>query len=371
MRILFDFVLILSFLTGPCQAWTNQSPRPCSHPSQSRRNAQNDDTINDGIASRRRAVQQILSSSFLLTILPSQLTNAAVVQAVGSGESSCRKAGNCLEVGEWDGAVGWNWGGKDRCDPSDPLCGTDGKLRDEPLRGQPVPTSLVSDITHVAAIQIEIGRGEVGVLRLGLYGKDAPASVQQLLDFLSAQGFSVSNNSNNGVGTVTAPVSLRRGGVVDSIVPGVTISFGVPSQSVAYARARNLARIDNFVPQNRADPTVVAADAETIRPHNVAGLVSVPRKGLGYGGTGFEQVDEAYESTFLITAGPVPSLDKSRRVIGQVLDASSMAFLERLATLPTKRGIRGVIPGQTSGPPLLKAVVRETEISLVGPKPVQ
>ncbi len=97
--------------------------------------------------------------------------------------------------------------------------------------------------------------------------------------------------------------------------------------------------------------------------------MSVPRKGLGHGGTGFEQVDEAYESTFLITAGPVPSLDKNRRVIGQVLDASSMAFLERLATLPTKRGIRGVIPGQTSGPPLLKVVVRDTEISRVGPKP--
>jgi cyclophilin family peptidyl-prolyl cis-trans isomerase len=319
------------------------------------------------IASRRQAVQQIITASVVSVLVPSQLANAAVVQAVGSGESTCRKAGNCLEVGEWDGAVGWNWGGKNRCDPSDPLCGTDGKLRDEPLRGQPVPTPA-SDITYVAALQIEIGRGEVGILRLGLYGDDAPASVQQFLEFLSSEGFSVPS-INDPIGSVTAPVSLKRGGVIDSIVPGITVSFGVPSQSVAYGRSRNLSRIDNFVPQNRADSTVVANDAETIRPHNVAGLVSVPRKGLGHGGTGFEQVDEAYESTFLITAGPVPSLDRNRRVIGQVLDASSMAFLERLATLPTKRGIRGVIPGQTSGPPLLKVVVRDTEISRVGPKP--
>lgn len=46
-----------------------------------------------------------------------------------------------------------------------------------------------------------------------------------------------------------------------------------------------------------------------------------------------------------------------RKVIGQLLDAESMAFLARLATLPTKKGIKGVIPGQNSGPPLLKIAV--------------
>ncbi len=174
------------------------------------------------ITSRRQIMQQLITSSVVSVLVPSQWANAAVVQAVGSGESTCRKAGNCLEVGEWDGAVGWNWGGKDRCDPSDPLCGTDGKLRDEPLRGQPVPTPA-SDITHVAALQIEIGRGEVGILRLGLYGNDAPASVQQFLGFLSGEGFSVPSN-NDPIGSVTAPVSLKRGGVIDSIVPGITVS---------------------------------------------------------------------------------------------------------------------------------------------------
>lgn len=87
---------------------------------------------------------------------------------------------------------------------------------------------------------------------------------------------------------------------------------------------------------------------------------------MGYGGTGFESDDECYESAFLITAKAVPDLDRQNRVvIGQILDAESMAFLERLANVPTKRGIRGVIPGQTSGPPLPKVTVRQIQVSKV------
>jgi hypothetical protein len=36
-----------------------------------------------------------------------------------------------------------------------------------------------------------------------------------------------------------------------------------------------------------------------------------------------------------------------------------------LANLPTQRGIRGVIPGQTSGPPLPKVTVRQVQVSTV------
>jgi hypothetical protein len=52
---------------------------------------------------------------------------------------------------------------------------------------------------------------------------------------------------------------------------------------------------------------------------------------------------------------------EGRRVIGQVLDASSMANLSRLATLAVKKGFKGVIPGQNSGPPLLN--VKITNVS--------
>ena len=271
-----------------------------------------------------------------------------------------------FQKGELDGAVGWSWGGKDRCDPSDPLCGPDGKMRDK-LVGKPVPDPGDLDITLVAAIQIEIGRGEVGLLRLGFYGKEAPGSVDELLRFLTEPGLETKPQNANSMGTLSVPVSLQRGGVVSSITPGLAVDFGVPSQLYAYARSRGVAKVDGFVPQDRPDPTFVAEDQPGLS-HSVAGLVSVPRKGLGYGGTGFEDADGAFEETFLITAGSATSLDKTRRVVGQVLDASSMAFLERLATLATKRGIRGVIPGQTSGPPLLKVAVRAVEVSTVAPR---
>lgn len=40
----------------------------------------------------------------------------AAERAVGEAEKKCREQGNCLENFDIDGAVGWNWGGKDRCD---------------------------------------------------------------------------------------------------------------------------------------------------------------------------------------------------------------------------------------------------------------
>jgi hypothetical protein len=39
-----------------------------------------------------------------------------------------------------------------------------------------------------------------------------------------------------------------------------------------------------------------------------------------------------------------------------------MAFLARLALLPTNKGIKGIIPGQDGGPPLIKVVVNDVEV---------
>jgi hypothetical protein len=52
-----------------------------------------------------------------------------------------------------------------------------------------------------------------------------------------------------------------------------------------------------------------------------------------------------------------------RKVVGQVLDEESMAFVARLASLPTKKGIKGIIPGQNSGPPLLKTIVKDVQVT--------
>jgi hypothetical protein len=291
---------------------------------------------------------------------------AAVQRAVGSGEARCLQDNNCLETGEWDGAVGWSWGGKDRCDPADPNCGGDGRLRSGPIVGRPIPAET-SSITHVAVIQLDIGRDETGVVRLGLYGDECPVSVQEAVDFLST-GLSTRANRQSSIGAVTKPVSLSTGGVVSNIVPGQTIGLGVPSQTIAYGRSRGLSKTAGFIPQSRPDAALTGSD-RIVRGHDVAGLVSVPKRGIGYGGSGFEGDDEAYENALVITADSVPSLDSTNRVIGQVIDSESMAFLERLATLPTKRGIKGVIPGQTSGPPLLKVVVRQVAVSKVVGRP--
>jgi hypothetical protein len=306
-----------------------------------------------------------------VAVVGAPLASQAAVRAVGSSELACQKAGNCLEKGDWDGAVGWNWGAKDRCDPADPLCGADGKLKDA-ISGKPVPDrSAGTKITHAVAIQLNVGRKESGVLKLGLYGEDCPMLVQQLVDFLSPTGLTVAvaaNARSNSIGKTSSPVSLTVGGILDSIAPGLTVDFGVPSQAIAYARNQGMTSAgDDWSPQPR--PKVDFSSDKTVRLHDVAGLVSVASNGLGYGGTGFESDDETFESSFLITNSAVPSLDKvktgNRRVVGQVMDAQSMAFLERLASLPTRKGFKGVIPGQTSGPPLIRVTVSEVQVSVV------
>jgi cyclophilin family peptidyl-prolyl cis-trans isomerase len=325
-----------------------------------------DDNDNDSSSvPRRRFLNALMIGGVAVAGTP--LSSQAVAsRAVGSGEIACREAGNCMEKGEWDGAVGWNWGAKDRCDAADPLCGADGQLRDE-IIGKPVPRPSGTTITHAVAIQLNVGRAESGVLKLGLYGEDCPMLVQQLIAFLSPTGLTVASEKSNSMGKMSTPVSLAVGGIVDSIVPGLTIDFGVPSQANAYARAKGMTKAgDNFAPQPR--PKVDFSSDKTVRPHDTAGLVSIASNGLGYGGTGFESDDETFESSFLITNSAVPSLDKAkagRRVVGQVLDVQSMAFLERLASLPTKKGFKGVIPGQTSGPPLIKVTVSAVQVSAI------
>ncbi|GKY93441.1 hypothetical protein MPSEU_000311600 [Mayamaea pseudoterrestris] len=321
-----------------------------------RLNAQCNDSMN---GSRRLFVNSVLSSAMTLFVTPTK--SNGVTRAVGGAEESCRAAGNCLEIGEWDGAVGWSWGAKERCDPSDPLCGADGTLRSS-LMGKQVPQPVV-DITHIALIRIDVGRKESGVLKLGLYGNECPGAVLELIDFLS-QGLTTQAGNGDSMKTMTSPVSLAAGGVVSYINPGVAVEFGVPSQSNAFGRSRGLSRVTDFIPQKRPSASITANDKVT-RSHDAAGLLSVSIKGLGYGGTGFESDDESFERAFLITADSTPSMDKSRRVVGQVLDAESMAFLERLANLPTQRGIRGVVPGQTSGLPLIRVTVNDAAVSKV------
>mmetsp|Transcript_12359 Transcript_12359/g.25528 ORF Transcript_12359/g.25528 Transcript_12359/m.25528 type:complete len:359 (+) Transcript_12359:60-1136(+) len=318
-------------------------------------------------SSRRRFVEGIASAAAAGFLLPEQ---AHATRAVGGAEIECRAAGNCLEKFELDGALGWNWGAKDRCDASDPNCGPDGKLRDSPLVGDQVPDPMDLSITHVVQISFAIGRSDEDcIVRLGLYGNDVAASVEEFLNIVSPSGLKTTSDLmfENGMGVDVIPVSLTRGGIVGQIVPGKVLDVGIPLQSAAYARSKGMSNAgESFVPQPRPREL---KDVPVLRKHDAAGLLSIPAKGIGYGGSGFESEDECFESSFQITASAIPAMDKeNRRVIGQVVDAASMASLARLASLPTKKGLKGVIPGQNSGPPLKKVVLEDIQVATVKSK---
>mmetsp|Transcript_31554 Transcript_31554/g.36823 ORF Transcript_31554/g.36823 Transcript_31554/m.36823 type:complete len:405 (-) Transcript_31554:306-1520(-) len=299
----------------------------------------------------------------------------AVERAVGGFEKTCREEGNCLEKLDIDGAVGWNWGGKDRCDPTDSRCGSDGVLRDEAPTGRAVPVTIDDNgnklkVTNVVQIDISIGKAEKGSLNIGLYGEACPNSISQLKDFFvdNYYGGLLTTSKlmlEDGLGVQTTPVAFIKGGSLSKIYPQTRLDFGIPSQSVAYSKVKRLSKApDNFVPQSRPESDKISIE-KSGRSHNAAGLLSIPTNGLGYGGSGIESEDEAFASSFQITATSIPSMDnkESRKVVGQIIDQQSMDFLARLSSLPTQKGLKGILPGQNSGPPLVKVLVTSVSLS--------
>jgi len=261
------------------------------------------------------------------------------------------------------------------CDPSDPRCGSDGKLESRSTI-QPIPR-VTNKITHVVQLVINIGerREEVGFLRFGLYGDDCPVNVRRMIQFLTTIGITGDNSNNkddmeNLIDIKTQQVTILVGGKLPSICPGKGIEFGVPSQKRAYAKNIGLQKAgNNFLPQSRP---VSSQQEVSARKHTVAGLISVPEKGIGYGGS--NNIDEAYANAFLITTadgdgdGDLSELFDTklhRRVIGQIIDDESMEFLARLASLPIQKNKGGIL-GVQSGPPLLKVTVLDAGVQKVG-----
>lgn len=313
----------------------------------------------------RRAFLSRTLSTLPLAIVPTSAHAASVPvqRAVGSAESKCREEGNCLETFELDGAVGWNWGGTDRCDASDPLCGPDGRLREEALSGQPVPAKDPAlEITDVVELTLTIGTGsnaDVQTLRMGLYGNACPELVKEMADLCGRAGLVTSKDLLLG-----SPVRLGGGGgSLTYVRPEERLEFGVSSQKAAYAKSLRKARApDEFVPQPRPSGQRLesARGERSARSHDVAGLISLPKEGIGYG-SAFLGVkdDEAYSSAFQITATSVPDMDKEgRKVIGQLIDSQSMDLLARLAGSPTRK----MLPGQNGGTPLIKVSVDDSAI---------
>ncbi len=371
----FIYILLLLLLVGhfvpQSEAWSSSEDSIRKIPLFERRIEQVCRDHDPLPLSGRRRFLSTLGFATALGLLITPSPSVAVPRAVGGAEQACREAGDCLQRLELDGAIGWTWGGKDRCDASDPRCGPDGQLRDSPAAAAPVPNIRNAEITHVVQIDMVIGRNETGKLRLGLFGNDCPQSVQQLVSFLSTTGLTTASKAvlENSIGAASLPVSLRRGGIVNLIVPFQRIELGVPSQAAAYAKSVGRVRAgDNFIPQPRPRERLVSRGEPFLQPHNAAGLVSIPGDGIGYGNGLGTPDDEIFANAFQITAAPVPSMDQEkRRVVGQLLDDDSMAFLARIASLPAKKGLKGIIPGQNAGPPLLRVVVTNVKVESLAP----
>lgn len=242
---------------------------------------------------------------------------------------------------------------------------------------QPIP-AVTNKITYVVQMIIDIGAKRdnfnAGYIRFGLYGDDCPASVKQMLFFLTKGITSMDQETlENRLEVDFMPVSLGGGnGSVQTINPAKEIVFGVLSQSKAYAENKGIRSAGpSFVPQIRPTPTLEGEKFP--RLHSCAGLISISAKGIGYADSSSE-LDEIYSSAFTITAESLPELDKpsspkksaqqqpSNRVIGQIIDDESMQFLERLATLPVQKKLG---KGGSSGPPLLKVRVRDVDVQRV------
>jgi len=315
---------------------------------------------NDSDETRRSILSQTLLSTSLLIPSFANAASVPVQRAVGSGEKRCREEGNCLETFELDGAVGWNWGGTERCDASDPNCGPDGRVREEPLVGKPVPDLGSFEITHVIDLTLNIGSGSnayIETLKMGLYGNNCPGLVKEMVDMCGKGGLVTSKNLLLG-----APVRIGGYGALTYIKPDERLEFGVASQKVAYAKSIRKAKApDEFVPQPRpsGERLELARSESSARQHDAAGLISVPKEGIGYGTFLSGSDDEAYSNAFQITAAAAPDMDKAgRKVIGQLLDAKSMDALARLAGCPTRK----LLPTQTGGSPLFKMAVDESAV---------
>ena len=304
----------------------------------------------DDIETRREVISNIVASTTTATVASSVLLSSTTPRANAA---------------------------QPRCDPGDRRCGPDGKLREEPsdisTGVKPIPR-VTNRITHVVQLVISVGerREETGFLRFGLYGEDCPSSTRQMLQFLTSIGIgggvsAGSMSPDDLIGMQSSSVSLLEGGIVPNICSQTAVEFGIPSQSKSYASSRGLMKAENFLPQNRPDSLDISKEPVP-RPHDVAGLISIPLKGIGYANEASNDLDTIFASAFLVTADTASALDKNRRVVGQIIDDESMQFLERLANLPVQKGsgVKGILPGQMSRPPLLKVQVRDIGVQKVG-----
>jgi hypothetical protein len=295
--------------------------------------------------------QSVFSRRCLLAV-PALLVpfSSVATTAIGSAERSCRERGDCWERGDWDGALGYNWGGRDRCDAGDPKCGSGGQAVKVELPPAPVSTERT---THRVVLSGVAGGGDRRFrfqLPLVLYGDAHPVLVSQLLESVQG-GFRGQDRA------ASAPVRLSGGsGAVTNISPGGTFSVGVPSQRLAFLRENGLRKDPSFVPVARPP----SQPSSPRGPESVApGSVLMDARGLGYLISG--EVDTAFAALFEV-AGPRAEGGGGTMCVGRVDD---MQVYARLSSTAVNKKIWGVIGEVRGGPPLLPVRIDSVEVAAI------
>ena len=176
-----------------------------------------------------------------------------------------------------------------------------------PAPFEPLPPSSPK-ITSRASLAIAIGTAEPKMLTVGLYGDEAPKSVD-LFRGLCAGTLDGGLTYRGSTGTRVEP---DRAIVLGHLSAGSAQEIERSIDSTGYVRST----LVNLAEQYTND------DANALS-HDRPGLVSM-RKGGG-------------EFEFVLTPKSNPSLDVNRVVIGEVIDSDSLALVRDLNTVPSRK----------------------------------
>ena len=257
------------------------------------------------------------------------LAHAASSDTIGRG---MRATGNARSGIDIDAALGIAWGGRDRCDAADPLCGADGQRRDAPVEAASLPV-VDSAVTKVTYLDVEVAGSPAGRITFGLYG-DAGAS----------QSTSVfAQLCDSGLRSGDYLLSWVKGAVLQ-LEPDVdrraVITLSMPDQAAAYARRMNLRKAPATFERLR----LPRSNEGNALSHNQAGLLSVRRGGAGD------------DLEYSVTLRAEPRMDRDHVVIGQLMDAQSMSLLARLGALPARNNIGN------AGSPIVRFLVYDAGV---------
>jgi cyclophilin family peptidyl-prolyl cis-trans isomerase len=246
----------------------------------------------DSAFSRRALLA--LAAALPAPLLPASAADRITAQSVGIDNKETLS-----------GAVGIIWGGRERCDPTDPVCTAGGVETDAAASAREVPKPRAA-VTERFGMDVLIAGESVGQLKLGVYRDAAPDSCDTFSQL--ARGTLVSDPDD-------VPATLERSTAV-RVLKGREVQLGaltVPNGQLRLVSGKTRPQRFSVVPPRNKDTNTLS--------HDAAGLLSVRRGGGSF--------------SFLLTPDANPALDREWIVIGQVLDNESMQILARLNSLPT------------------------------------